>query len=84
MNVSMYVLIYLDLSNAETAKDLDTHSNTAKAQKYATIVRNPTPQTTKIVPIQSPAQIVNTTPTFKTITPHSTNNAQHSSNRKKS
>jgi len=54
MNVSTYVLIYLDLSNAETAKDLDTHSNSAKAQKYATIALNPTPRTTKIVPIQNP------------------------------
>jgi len=84
MNVSLNVLIYIDLSNAETAKDLDTHSNTAKAQKYATKCMETHTQIVPIVPIQSPAQIVNTTPTFKTITPHSTNNAQHSSSRKKS
>jgi len=40
-------------------------SNSAKAQKYPTIARNPTPQTTKIIPSQSPAQNVNTTPTYK-------------------
>jgi len=76
--MSMYVLIYLNLSNA------DTPLNSAKAPKYATSAQNHTPQATKIVPMQSPAQSVSTTRTYKPITPHSTNNAQHSSSRKKS
>jgi len=81
MNVSKFDHTFLDLLNAETAKNLITPPKPAITRKLAQTAQKFTPPTTKTAPSLSSASTANTSTTL--IIAHWTISAQHLLNKKK-